>query len=129
MTDQYKFSNRSLDKLGTVHQDLQMLFKEAIRHSPHDFSITEGKRSLERQKELVAAKKSRTMNSRHLSGKAVDIAVFIENNVSWNFSLYQDVANHIKAMSILLGVSIVWGGDWETFRDGVHYELDRKVYG
>jgi peptidoglycan L-alanyl-D-glutamate endopeptidase CwlK len=51
--------------------------EEAIKESPLDFSITEGLRTKERQKELFSAGKSQTMNSRHLTGKAVDIAVII----------------------------------------------------
>ena len=26
------------------------------------------------------------------------------------------------------GVPSVWGGDWKTFKDGPHFELDRRVY-
>jgi peptidoglycan L-alanyl-D-glutamate endopeptidase CwlK len=25
-------------------------------------------------------------------------------------------------------VPIVWGGDWRTFKDGPHFELDRRKY-
>lgn len=125
----YKFSQKSLDKLSTVHPDLQRLFKEAITGSPYDFSITEGVRSLERQKELVEAGKSQTMNSRHLTGKAVDIAVFVDGKVTWDFKYYKEVADHIKVMAILNDIAIVWGGDWVSFKDGPHFELDRKIYG
>ena len=47
----YKFGNKSIERLATVHPDLQRLFNAAIDNSPYDFSITEGLRSLERQKE------------------------------------------------------------------------------
>lgn len=124
----YQFGTKSLEKLNTVHIDLQKLFRIAITASPLDFSITEGIRSLERQKELVAAKKSTTMNSRHLIGKAVDIAVFIDGKVTWDAKYYKVVADHIKQVAVKLGIAIKWGGDWISFNDSPHFELDSKVY-
>ena len=124
----YNFGAKSLEKLSTVHTDLQKLFKEAITNSPYDFSITEGVRSLERQKELYDAKKSTTMNSRHLTGKAVDIAVFVDGKLTWDIRAYKAVAEHIKTIAKLMNIPIVWGGDWKSFIDGPHFELDKKVY-
>lgn len=124
----YQFGQKSLERLATVHPDLQRVFKEAITNAPYDFLITEGIRSLDRQKELVAAKKSTTMNSRHLTGKAVDIAAVVDGNVTWDYKYYTELANHIKAVAKLNDVPLVWGGDWKTFIDMPHYELDRKFY-
>ena len=125
----YKFGTKSKERLATVHPDLQKLFNAAISTSPYDFSITEGVRSLERQKELLEAGKSTTMNSRHLKGNAVDIAVFVEGKLTWDFKYYKEVSDHIKALSKAMQITIVWGGDWKSFIDGVHFELDRVVYG
>ena len=124
----YKFSVRSLERLSGVHPDLQRVMSEAITNSPLDFGITEGLRTQARQKELFDSGKSRTMRSRHLIGHAVDIAIFIDGKANWDFKNYQLVADHIKAVAKLNDVSIVWGGDWETFRDGPHFELDRNKY-
>lgn len=124
----YQFGQKSLERLSTVHPDLQRVFKEAITDSPYDFSITEGVRSLERQKELVAAKKSTTMNSRHLTGKAVDIAVFVDGKITWDLKYYKTVTDHIKVVAKLNDVPIVCGIDWKSFIDGPHIELDRKFY-
>ncbi len=124
----YKFGTKSKERLATVHPDLQKLFNAAISTSPYDFSITEGVRSLERQKELLEAGKSTTMNSRHLKGNAVDIAVFVEGKLTWDFKYYKEVSDHIKALSKVMQIPIVWGGDWKSFIDGPHYELDRKFY-
>lgn len=124
----YKFGNKSKERLSTVHPDLQKLFNEAITNAPYDFSITEGVRSLERQKELVDSKKSTTMNSRHITGKAVDIAVFVDGVISWDIRVYKSVAEHIKTIAKLMNIPIIWGGDWKSFVDGPHFELDRKVY-
>ena len=128
MTDPFKFGKKSLEHLSTVHPDLQTLFKRAITASPHDFSITEGVRSQERQKALYEAGKSQTMNSRHITGKAVDIAIFVNGKLTWDYKYYIEVANHIKLVAKSMSIPIVWGGDFVSFKDGPHYELSRKVY-
>ena len=124
----FSFGAKSSERLAQVHPDLQRVFNEAIKDSPLDFSITEGLRTKERQKELFSAGKSQTMNSRHLTGKAVDIAVLVDGKITWDFSKYQVVAAHIKKVAKELGIDIVWGGDWVSFRDGPHFELHRSVY-
>jgi peptidoglycan L-alanyl-D-glutamate endopeptidase CwlK len=124
----YKFGTRSYSRLQGVHPELVRVLEKAITSSPHDFSITEGVRSPERQRQLVADGASRTLMSRHLTGHAVDIAVIKEGKAVWDFPLYQEVATHIKKVAEEEGVQLIWGGDWRGLRDGVHYELDRKVY-
>ena len=104
------------------------VMQEAIKESPLDFSITEGVRTLERQKELFEAGKSQTMNSRHLKGFAVDIAVLIDGKLNWDFPNYKLVADHIKKVAEKLDVPIQWGGDWISFKDGPHFELHRSKY-
>jgi peptidoglycan L-alanyl-D-glutamate endopeptidase CwlK len=111
-----------------VHPDLVRVMEKSITNSPHDFSITEGLRTPERQRELVAQGASRTLMSRHLTGHAVDIAIIKDGKAVWDFPLYEEVANHIEKVAASEGVAIVWGGRWRGLRDGPHYELDRKVY-
>jgi peptidoglycan L-alanyl-D-glutamate endopeptidase CwlK len=95
----------------------------ALQDSPFDFIITEGVRSLETQTILFNTGKSRTMNSRHLNGRAVDIAVLVDGKVTWDFKYYKEVAAHIKMVAQKLNISITWGGDWKSFLDGPHFEL------
>jgi peptidoglycan L-alanyl-D-glutamate endopeptidase CwlK len=66
--------------------------------------------------------------SRHLTGHAVDIAIIKDGKAVWDFPLYQEVAEHIEKVAVEEGGSIVWGGRWRGLRDGVHFELNRKVY-
>ena len=68
------------------------------------------------------------MNSRHLTGNAVDVCIIIDGKASWDFNDYIKLAEYIKKIAIAVNVPIIWGGDWESFRDGPHFELDRKVY-
>jgi peptidoglycan L-alanyl-D-glutamate endopeptidase CwlK len=124
----FALGQRSKDRLTGVHPDLVKVIEEAIKESPLDFSITEGLRTKERQKELFDAGKSQTMNSRHITGKAIDIAVLLEGKVTWEFRHYQTVADHIKKVAKELGIELVWGGDWQSFKDGPHFELNRSVY-
>ena len=124
----HQFGLQSKAKLNTVHKSLQDLFYAAIGEAPYDFSITEGLRSLDRQKQLFKEGKSKTMNSRHLTGNAVDVCIIIDGKASWDYNDYIKLADYIKKISIAVNVPIVWGGDWESFRDGPHFELDRKVY-
>lgn len=124
----FSFGNKSKERLSGVHPDLVKVIEEAIKESPLDFSITEGLRTKERQQELFSAGKSQTMNSRHLTGKAVDIAVIKDGTVTWDFKYYQLVADHIKGVATKLGIPLVWGGDWVSFRDGPHFELNKSKY-
>lgn len=120
----YKFSKRSLKNLVGVHPKLVKLMEEAIKNSPYDFIITEGIRTIERQKELFKQGKSKTMKSYHLLGKAVDIALIVDGDISWNFALYREVAKHIKKIAREQGVNITWGGDWKNFKDGLHFQIE-----
>ena len=123
-----EFHQRSLANLDTVHPDLKRVMLEAIENAPFDFGITEGLRTKERQQQLFNEGKSQTLNSRHLTGNAVDIVIFIDNKVTWDLKYYKVLSEHIKAVAKLNDVPIVWGGDWKSFVDAVHFELDRKVY-
>jgi peptidoglycan L-alanyl-D-glutamate endopeptidase CwlK len=124
----FALSQRSKDRLKGVHPDLVKVIEEAIKESPLDFSISEGIRTKERQKVLFDSGKSKTMNSRHITGHAIDFAVIKDGEVTWDFKYYQLVADHIKKVAKELGVDIVWGGDWQSFRDGPHIELHRSKY-
>jgi len=124
----FYFGTKSSERLSKVHQDLQRVFNEAIKDSPLDFSITEGLRTRERQKVLFDAGKSQTMNSRHLTGKAVDIAVIKDGEVTWDLRYYRIVTDHIKQVAKELDIPIVCGIDWTSFVDGPHIELHRAKY-
>ena len=124
----FTFSKRSLRNLRGVHPDLVRVVHRALELTPTDFLITEGVRTLERQLQLVASGASRTKNSRHLTGHAVDFAPIVAGKVRWDWPLFPPIAKAFKAAAAEKGVAIVWGGDWPRFRDGPHIELDRNVY-
>ena len=124
----FKLSARSLSKLKGVHPDLVKVVHRAIELTPVDFGVTEGLRSVARQRQLVAAGASRTMKSRHLTGHAVDVVAYVGGKVAWDWPLYGRIAEAMKAAATELGVPIEWGGDWRSFKDGPHFQLPSAAY-
>ena len=119
---------RSLLRLEGVHPDLVRVVKTAAALSDLDFTVLEGLRTVERQTQLVKQGASKTMNSRHITGHAVDLAPMIGGKVSWDWPLYHRLAKVVKAAAADENVPITWGGGWRTFKDGPHWELDWKFY-
>lgn len=119
---------RSLKRLEGVHPDLVKVVKLAFDLSPNVFIVTEGLRTLERQKQLLAAGASQTLRSRHLTGHAVDLAVKIGAEVRWDWPLYNGLAVVMKDAANRLEVPVEWGGDWKTFKDGPHFQLPWREY-
>ena len=121
----YKLGKRSKQKLSGVHPDMVAVVELAISISEVDFTVLEGIRNINRQRELYKAGKSTTMNSRHLTGHAVDLAPW---PISWEWEDFYPIADAMKAAAEELEIDIVWGGDWKSFPDGPHFELSRKTY-
>ncbi len=140
----FKLSKRSLDKLTGVHPDLVAVVQRAISRSEVDFTVVEGLRDVERQRKLVKAGASKTMDSRHITGHAVDLAAWVGGQVRWDWPLYFKIAEAMRTASVELGTPIRWGGTWGSltalqgpitqsvlhtqFADGPHFELPRAKY-
>lgn len=124
----YKLSKASRDKLKGVHPDLLRVVERAILYTPIDFRVTEGVRTHQRQKELFEAGASTTMNSRHLTGHAVDVVALLGREVRWDWPLYTVIARAFKEAAAAEGVPLEWGGDWKSFRDGPHFQLPWDKY-
>lgn len=119
----FSFSKRSLEALAGVDKHLNIVMHRAIEITPVDFGITEGRRTLDRQRRLLAAGATETMDSKHLTGRAVDVAAYIDGKVRWDWPLYEKIAKAVKQAAFELEIQITWGGDWRTLRDGPHFEL------
>ena len=124
----FVLGQRSLDRLNGVHPDLVKVVKRAIQLTPVDFTVLEGLRTVERQKQLVAQGASKTMKSRHITGHAVDLAPVIDGEVRWDWPLYKQIAPAVKQAAKEVGVPIEWGGDWLRFKDGPHWQLPWRKY-
>ncbi len=119
---------KSLARLEGVHPDLVRVVKRAIEITPVDFTVTEGLRTVERQRALVAAGASQTMKSRHITGHAVDLAALVMGEVRWDWPLYAKLAGAMKAAAKEVGVPLEWGGDWKSLKDGPHFQLPWANY-
>lgn len=140
----FVLGEKSLEKLEGVNTNLIKVVKRAIEISTVDFRVIEGVRTKERQAELVKNGASKTMNSRHLTGHAVDIVPVVNGEVSWDFNHYYPLAVAIAKAATELGVKVRWGGAWTVitnkagtpqdwvkayragggkFLDGVHFEI------
>lgn len=124
----FKLSQRSENNLKGVHPDLERVVRLAITLTEVDFGVIEGLRTIEKQREYFNKGASKTMNSRHLTGHAVDLMAYVGSEGRWDWPLYHKIADAMKLAASQLGVQIVCGADWKNFPDGPHFELDRKAY-
>ena len=122
----YKLGTRSLQNLSGVNPDMVAVVKRAIEITEVDFTVIEGIRHINRQRELLKAGKSTTLNSRHITGHAVDMVPY---PVDWeDLERFELMAEAMKEAAEELEIPIVWGGDWKSFYDAPHFQLDRKAY-
>lgn len=124
----FRLSKRSRDRLKGVHPDLVRVVELAITLTDVDFTVLEGLRTPERQAELVAAKASQTMNSRHLTGHAVDLGAMVGGELRWDWPLYHRLAKAVMAAAKQENVPVEWGGSWKRFPDGPHFQLPWRTY-
>ena len=120
--------SRSVIRLKGVHPDLVKVVQHAIEISEVDFTVLEGLRSIERQQALVKAGASQTLKSRHLTGHAVDLGAWVDDQVDWSWPLYSKIAKAMETASKQVGVPTEWGGNWTKFKDGPHFQLPWKEY-
>lgn len=127
----FVFSKRSLRNLEGVHPQLVAVIRRALELSPVDFTVIEGVRTLETQRKYFKNGASRTMKSRHLLqpdgyGHAADIYPYYDGSVQVNapFAKFEEISNAMKEAAQELGVNITWGGDWKSFVDSPHYQIE-----
>ena len=151
----FKFGKRSLRELEGVHEDLARVTHRALELTVQDFTVFDGIRTEDEQRKLVERGASTTMNSRHLTGHAVDLVPYINGKVRWEWDPIYDIADAVRIAAQELNVPIRWGGAWDidftaseyspedlvlgyvdrrraqgrrAFIDGPHYELPRSDY-
>ena len=129
----FEFSKSSEEKLSTVNSQLASVARKALALTPIDFGITEGRRSIKKQEQLVKEGASKTMKSKHITGHAIDIACYVDGKITWDLEYYQIVANAFALACEELKINLRWGGSWKIndfnldpnnkFIDAVHFEL------
>ena len=127
----------SIQRLKSCDKRLYLITIEAIKKSPYQFIITSGYRTIDEQQKLYAQGRNESgkivtnidginkkSNHNYFPSRAFDIAIIIEDKVTWDIQYYKIVAQHIKDTAIKMGFKIQWGGDWEgNFKDMPHFEL------
>lgn len=146
----YKLSNTSLNRLKGIKPSLHRVVERAIFLSDVDFMVVEGLRTKDKQAEYVKKGASQTMNSKHLTGDAVDIVPYVNGKADWdNWDNIFKMTTAMQKAAQELGTPIKWGGAWvvlnsqsdtpyqlveqykarqryagkKAFMDGVHFEL------
>jgi peptidoglycan L-alanyl-D-glutamate endopeptidase CwlK len=108
----FKLSKRSHDRLFGVDPRLVAVVNSAIGITKVDFGVTEGLRTRETQEMYFRTGKSQTMNSKHLTGEAVDLVAFVNGAVSWELNLYDDIAEAMKIAAKEHDLPLRWGAAW-----------------
>lgn len=124
----FRFGETSQKRMRGLHPDLLQVVHRALQLTSVDFMVVEGLRSLPRQRKLVAEGKSRTLNSRHLTGHAIDLCAWLDGELKWGRPYSSDVADAMKRAADELNVELDWGGDWQSFQDTPHFQLSWKAY-
>ena len=121
------FGKRSKQRLKGVDIKLQHILNRLVKIM--DVSIIEGLRTQKRQDELVKKGASKTKYSKHIKGKAVDVAPY---PIDWeDRERFHYMGGMLRGIAHELNIKVRWGGDWDSdgeikdnsFDDLVHIEL------
>lgn len=117
------FTLTDADRVHLVGVDARLvqLAERLAEISPIPFKITEGVRSAQRQRELFAQKKTKTLKSRHLTGHAIDVVPLVGGNPSWQWKDYTPLIKAAKNIAAEMNVRFVFGYDWGW--DAPHIEV------
>ena len=131
----FNLSTRSMSNLDGVDTDLVEVVQEAITLTRVDFGVIEGLRTIDRQQELYDNNLSKTMNSKHLTGKAVDLMAYVGGRACWELNVYDDIADAMREAAIKREIPIRWGCAWnlidirewtETMEDAMNDYIDLR---
>lgn len=113
-----------------MHPDLIRVLNYAVEVLGVTVVVPEdgGVRTPARQKQLFIKGVTKTLNSRHITGHAMDIAPLVDGKVSWDWKHYYPLAAKVKEAARRLGIGIEWGGDWNALKDGPHWQLPYNGY-
>ncbi len=151
----FKLSEKSLKELEGVHADLVAVVKRALELSVQDFAVHDGTRTLKEQQKMVETGVSQTLDSRHLTGHAVDLVPYVNGKLRWEWPPIYKIADAVRMAANELGIPLRWGGAWDipftdsteppedlvtdytarrkkagkkAFLDGPHFELPKAKY-
>lgn len=117
------FGRSSERHLVGVDARLVAVTRRALALSPVDFAVVDGLRTREEQAAHVQSGASWTLESRHLTGHAVDVAPWVGGRARWDWGLFYRLAAAFHQAAALEGISLRWGGVW----DRLLLDLDRSA--
>jgi peptidoglycan L-alanyl-D-glutamate endopeptidase CwlK len=111
----FKFGASSERELVGVTPRLVGLTRLALRYSLQDFIVYDGIRTVKEQQQHVKNGTSRTMQSKHLQGLAVDLVPWINGRPVWDWDGCYKIACAMDLAATELGIAdqITWGGAWD----------------
>lgn len=114
----YSLGEKSYKELVGVHPRLIKVVERAIQLSQQDFSVHDGLRTTDEQKQLVARGASKTMLSKHLPqgdglGHAVDLVPYINGKLRWEWEPIYVIAEAVYLAAKEYEVDLVWGAVWD----------------
>jgi peptidoglycan L-alanyl-D-glutamate endopeptidase CwlK len=132
----YRLGPASEANLVGVEAGLVLCTRHAILITRQDFGVFEGLRMLERQRRLVLAGASRTLDSFHIAdelgvGHALDNVPFVDGRLQWQLPCCNQVARAMRTASLELKVPITWGRVWDRLLgdlDPDALEHERHLY-
>jgi peptidoglycan L-alanyl-D-glutamate endopeptidase CwlK len=109
----YHLGAKSQTELSGVHPELVKVVERAIQLTAQDFSVHDGLRTLDEQKRYFASGASKTLDSRHLTGHAVDLVAYINGQARWETIPLCNIAEAMRMAARELKAPIRWGGCWD----------------
>lgn len=111
----FVLGSRSLNNLQGIDARLVQCVHRAIKLTLQDFTVFEGLRTIERQRQLLAQGASRTLQSKHLTGHAVDLVPWIQGKAVWDWDGCAKIAFAMDQAATEQGIAnkITWGGAWD----------------
>lgn len=108
----FYLSKGSLKRLEGVDETLVQVVQRAIEITEVDFGVSCGLRTVEEQRKLYATGASKTLQSKHLDGEAVDLVAYVGGNISWELPVYDEIATAVALAARELDLGIRWGAAW-----------------
>lgn len=112
----FTFGAKSRKELEGVDPRLVECATIALKYfTTVDFRVFDGLRTVEEQREYVRRGTSKTMNSKHLEGKALDLVPIIGGVLKWDWDGCAAIAFAMDQAATYMGIAdkIVWGGAWD----------------
>lgn len=151
----FTLSAASRKELARVHEALVSVIERATHLSVQEFAVHDGIRTIDEQKQMVQKGAAQTLDSRHVTGHAVDLVPYINGKLRWEWPPIYLIADAMRMGAQELEIPLRWGGAWDVdftnskeppidlvanyvsrrkkmglsaFIDGPHFELLRSKY-